>query len=237
MAVFHGESGAFHLVIPAAGIGSRFAAAIPKQYATIDNKPLIHHAIVACVAAGGCQSVTVALAADDAYWSDPDVGVPLCTVTGGAERSDSVLAALDDLVTRGVDNDALVLVHDAARPCVQADDVCALIAAAHTDAGALLAAPVADTLKRASNGLVQETVDRADLWRALTPQAFRLGVLRQALQHCSKQGLAITDDASAVELLGFSPCIVQGSAANIKVTMPEELAVATHYFRAATNNP
>lgn len=225
----------FHLVIPAAGTGSRFAAAIPKQYAEINKTPLIHHAIQACVHVGGCQSVTVALAADDRYWSGLDCGVEIHRVEGGAERSDSVLAALEDLAGRGVDVDALVLVHDAARPCVQADDVRALIVEAQSAAGAILAAPVADTLKKVSDGAVVATVDRVELWRALTPQAFRLGLLRQALAHCVEHGIVVTDDASAVEALGLQPRIVQGSSANIKVTLPEELAVAAQYLLHGKN--
>lgn len=220
----------FHLVIPAAGIGSRFGTDTPKQYAQINNSPLIHHAIQACVAAGGCQSVTVALAADDHYWSQLECGVDIYRVNGGAERSDSVLAALDGLASRGVDAEALVLVHDAARPCVQAEDVRALIVAAQTDAGAILAVPVADTLKRVNKGLAVGTIDRTQLWRALTPQAFRLGLLRRALLHCLDESIAVTDDASAIETLSYKPKVVQGSAANIKVTLPEDLAVVKHYL-------
>lgn len=222
----------FHLVIPAAGIGSRFGSRTPKQYACIEDKPLIHWAIAACLNVGHCQSLTVALAADDSYWQAPATDIPLATVSGGKERADSVLAALEYLQSQKVADDALVLVHDAARPYVPAADIAALLAAAtnHGD-GAILAAPVADTLKLMSaDGNIESTVDRSRLWRALTPQAFPLGLLLNAMRESSARGQLVTDEASAVEYLGGHPQLVKANAANIKVTLPEDLQTVAGFL-------
>jgi 2-C-methyl-D-erythritol 4-phosphate cytidylyltransferase len=217
--------------VPAAGIGSRFGAQQPKQYASIANKPIIHHAIEACVTGGQCLSVTVALAAADQYWQSPNVDAPLNTVTGGAERADSVFAALQSLRSRGVSDDALVLVHDAARPYLPKQDVAALLENVPDDGAAILATPVADTIKQVSaDSRVEKTVDRSQLWRALTPQAAPLGVLLDALEHCRQQSVVVTDEASAVEARGLEVVIVQGSAANIKVTLPEDLVAVAAYM-------
>ncbi len=221
----------FHLVVPAAGIGSRFGTQQPKQYASIANKPIIHHAIEACLAGGQCLSVAVALAAADQYWQSPNVDVPLNTVTGGAERADSVFAALQSLRSSGVSDDALVLVHDAARPYLPKQDVAALLESVPDDGAAILAAPVADTIKQVSaDSRVEKTVDRSQLWRALTPQAAPLGVLLAALEHCRQQSVVVTDEASAIEARGLEVVIVQGSAANIKVTLPEDLVAVAAYM-------
>lgn len=228
-------SSAFHLVIPAAGIGSRFGADKPKQYCEIQHKPLIHHAMESCVAAGGCQSITVALAEDDRHWAPNLSLMPQQRVLGGAERSDSVLAALNVLVSNGVGAEDWVLVHDAARPYVPLIDMQNLLLNANTAAGALLAAPVADTIKRVRDGKVTETVDRSSLWRALTPQAFQLGCLIEALQYCGSQQISVTDEASAMQALGMEPLVVQGSAANIKVTLPEDLHTVANFLAKNPN--
>ncbi|RMD78378.1 MAG: 2-C-methyl-D-erythritol 4-phosphate cytidylyltransferase [Gammaproteobacteria bacterium] len=153
----------------------------------------------------------------------------LLTAPGGAERCCSVLAGLRRLEGLAGPADR-VLVHDAARPCLPRADLERLLAAAGEDpAGGLLALPVADTLKRAAGERVRETVDRRGLWRALTPQLFPYGLLREALEACHAEGRdhgGITDEASAVEALGRAPLLVEGSPANIKVTTPADLALA-----------
>jgi 2-C-methyl-D-erythritol 4-phosphate cytidylyltransferase len=147
-------------------------------------------------------------------------------VEGGAERAVSVLNGLHALEDLARDDD-WILVHDAARPCVRATDVTNLIdVATATPHGGLLATPVADTLKRSTHeGSVALTVDRHQLWRALTPQIFPYTALRQALIHASADGVVITDEASAMERAGFSPCLVQGASDNIKVTQEEDLVI------------
>jgi 2-C-methyl-D-erythritol 4-phosphate cytidylyltransferase len=150
---------------------------------------------------------------------------------GGAERADSVLAGLHALQAN---DDDWVLVHDAARPCLHADDLSRLIAELRSDpVGGLLAVPVSDTIKRADEqGAVLGTVDRKHLWRALTPQMFRFGVIKRALLSAREQSIQVTDEASAVEALGLRPKLVLGRSDNIKITIPEDLALAEFILRS-----
>ena len=216
-------------VVPAAGSGRRFGGEVPKQYLQAAGKPLLRHALEALLAHPGIDGAVVALADGDARWPGWTTlhGKPVLACRGGAERADSVLAALAALPA-GVADDALVLVHDAARPNLQAADIGALLeaAAAHPD-GAILAAPVRDTLKRAdAGGRILATEPRQALWRALTPQAFRRDLLLRALQAARDAGLVATDEAMAVERLGCRPRLVEGREDNLKVTTPADLALA-----------
>jgi 2-C-methyl-D-erythritol 4-phosphate cytidylyltransferase len=218
-------------VIPAAGRGTRFGGDIPKQYLEAAGKPLIVHALDALLAHPRIAGAVVALAADDARWPGCDSlhGKPVLRCTGGGERADSVLAALCALPST-VSADALVLVHDAARPNLRSEDVGRLIAAAEADAdGAILAAPVRDTLKRADGHVrIAGTESREGLWRALTPQAFRRGALIAALEDARATGVVVTDEAMAMERMGAKPRLVEGREDNIKVTTPSDLALATY---------
>ncbi|WP_271680764.1 2-C-methyl-D-erythritol 4-phosphate cytidylyltransferase [Thermomonas mangrovi] len=216
-------------LVPAAGSGRRFGGEVPKQYLQAAGKPLLRHALEALLAHPGIDGAVVALADGDARWPGWTTlhGKPVLACRGGAERADSVLAALAALPA-GVADDALVLVHDAARPNLQAADIGALLeaAAAHPD-GAILAAPVRDTLKRAdAGGRILATEPRQALWRALTPQAFRRDLLLRALQAARDAGLVATDEAMAVERLGCRPRLVEGREDNLKVTTPADLALA-----------
>jgi len=218
-------------VIPAAGRGTRFGGEIPKQYLEAAGKPLIAHALDALLAHPRVVGAVVALAADDARWPGWDVlhGKPVLRCTGGGARADSVLAALHALPST-VSADALVLVHDAARPNLRGEDVGRLIAAAEVDAdGAILAAPVRDTLKRADeHARIAGTEPRDGLWRALTPQAFQRGALIAALEDARAAGIAVTDEAMAMERIGAKPRLVEGREDNIKVTTPSDLALAAY---------
>jgi 2-C-methyl-D-erythritol 4-phosphate cytidylyltransferase len=218
-------------VIPAAGRGTRFGGDIPKQYLEAAGKPLIAHALDALLSHPDVAGAMVALAADDAHWPGLDSlrGKPVLRCTGGGERADSVLAALHALPP-AVGADALVLVHDAARPNLSSDDIGRLIAAAGSDAdGAILAAPVRDTLKRADGqARIAGTESRDGLWRALTPQAFRRGALTLALESARAAGVVVTDEAMAMERMGVKPRLVEGREDNIKVTTPSDLALATY---------
>jgi 2-C-methyl-D-erythritol 4-phosphate cytidylyltransferase len=216
-------------LVPAAGSGRRFGGEVPKQYLQAASKPLLRHALEALLAHPGIDGAVVALADGDARWPGWTTlhGKPVLACRGGAERADSVLAALAALPA-GVADDALVLVHDAARPNLQAPDIGALLeaAAAHPD-GAILAAPVRDTLKRAdAEGRILATEPREALWRALTPQAFRRDLLLRALQAARDAGIVATDEAMAVERLGCRPRLVEGREDNLKVTTPADLALA-----------
>jgi 2-C-methyl-D-erythritol 4-phosphate cytidylyltransferase len=225
--------GGYWLVVPAAGRGRRMAAGPtepPKQYLPIDGRAVVEHALAPFLADDRLRGACVALAADDATFAtlpvarDPRVR----TTTGGAERRDSVAAGLRALAAAGADDDDWVLVHDAARPCLDRADLDRLLDAlpASPD-GALLAAPVADTLKRAdADGRVERTVDRSDLWRALTPQAARLGRLQAALAAAP----GATDEAAALEATGARPRLVAGSGANLKITAPADLELARRWL-------
>lgn len=216
-------------IIPAAGRGARFGAEIPKQYLTLAGRPLIEHSLRAVLANEAVDGVMVALAADDPYWPgwrEMD-GRPVYTCLGGGERADSVLAALRALPAT-VSDEQWVLVHDAARPCLRRVDLARLLQVGRIDpVGALLAAPVRDTLKRADHlGRSIATEPRECLWRALTPQLFRRGGLTRALEAALKAGVRVTDEAMAIERLGLKPVLVEGSEDNLKVTTPADLRLA-----------
>jgi 2-C-methyl-D-erythritol 4-phosphate cytidylyltransferase len=215
-------------LVPAAGSGRRFGSEVPKQYLQAAGKPLLEHALAALLSHPGIDGVVVALAADDARWPGWTRlhGKPVVACVGGGDRADSVLAALHALPV-DVANDELLLIHDAARPNLRGTDITALIDAAQacTD-GAILAAPVRDTLKRAAGNRITGTEPRDGLWRALTPQAFRRDLLLRALRHARSHGLVATDEAMAVERLGLHPALVEGREDNLKVTTPADLALA-----------
>ncbi len=218
-------------VIPAAGRGTRFGGDIPKQYLEIAGRPLIAYALDALLRHPAVEGAVVALAADDVRWPGWTSlhGKPVLRCGGGRERAESVLAGLAAIPAQAGD-DILVLVHDAARPNLRSEDVDRLIAAAsqHRD-GALLAAPVRDTLKRADvDGFVASTEPRERLWRALTPQAFTRGALAAALERARADGVVVTDEAMAMERVGAMPKLVEGREDNLKVTTPADLALAVH---------
>ena len=218
-------------VIPAAGRGSRFGGEVPKQYLDLAGQTLLTHALDALLAHPAVSGAVVALATDDARWPGwiSRHGKPVIACVGGGERADSVLAALQALPV-DLPADTLVLVHDAARPNLRASDITHLIDAARTSVdGALLAAPVRDTLKRAdSEGCVQATEPRERLWRALTPQAFRRDALLRALQQAREAGVVVTDEAMAMELAGAHPRLVEGREDNLKITTRSDLALAEY---------
>jgi 2-C-methyl-D-erythritol 4-phosphate cytidylyltransferase len=213
-------------MIPAAGRGMRFGGDIPKQYLEAAGKPLIAHALDALLSHERIEGVVVALAADDARWPGWTSlhGKPVLRCIGGGERADSVLAALHALPAE-LAGDALVLVHDAARPNLRVSDIERLVdAASNCDDGAILAAPVRDTLKRAgADSRIAATEPRERLWRALTPQAFRRAPLTVALERARADGVVVTDEAMAMERMGARPMLVEGREDNIKVTTPADL--------------
>ena len=221
-------------VVPAAGVGKRMQADRPKQYLEIAGRPLIEYAITQLMANPHIEGVVVAISADDEYWPALEIALdkPLWVVEGGVERCHSVLNALQELATRANEED-WVLVHDAARPCVRAEDITHLITQLmNDDIGGLLAVPVRDTMKRAgTNQRVIATEERKGLWHALTPQMFRFGKLRHALEQAIEDESLVTDEASAMELAEYEPLLVEGHADNIKVTRPEDLALATFYLQ------
>jgi 2-C-methyl-D-erythritol 4-phosphate cytidylyltransferase len=222
------------LVVPAAGRGRRMGAERPKQYLTLAGHPVLVQTLTRLHQAFPEARLCLCLDPDDAYF-DP-AWVPFGEwrrSPGGAERVDSVRQALAALADEAHDDD-LVLVHDVARPCVTVADLQRLLASLREDAaGGLLATPVADTMKRDDgHGSVARTESRRGLWHAQTPQGFRYGLLCRALDAAGARGLEVTDEASAVEALGLSPRLVSGRRDNIKITHPEDLALAAHILAA-----
>ena len=232
----------FWAIIPAAGAGKRMAADRPKQYLAFQNKTVIEYSLNRLLDHPAISGAVVALDENDIYWNQLSFNhsKPGVDIIGGAERCDSVLRALQALVEHLGNKDlshVWVLVHDAARPCVREEDLNKLIEmASHDDNGGLLALPVRDTMKRQQdNNRVQTTVDRAGLWHALTPQMFKLSLLIKALQDALEKGLHVTDDASAMELAGYSPLLVEGHEDNIKITRPFDLQLANLYIQNQLN--
>lgn len=219
----------FWVVIPAAGRGTRMGESLPKQYLELAGKPVIEHAASVFLEHAGCAGLVVAIAEDDQIWPSLSLAKhPRVAVTvGGGQRSDSVRAGLAALEAH-CDEQDWILVHDAARPCLSTQELSRLLADLSADAvGGLLAAHVVDTLKRADDQhRVAETVNRERLWRALTPQMFRFGLLRRALHAAASEAVTVTDESQAIERLGFKPRLVAGNADNIKITLPEDLVRA-----------
>ncbi len=217
----------FWAVIPAAGIGTRMQADRPKQYLPLAGRCILEHTLDCFLDHPGLKGLVVCLAAGDPYWPDlPSAhDSRILAVEGGGERADSVLNGLQALGRLGATAQDWVLVHDAARPNLARSDLDRLLGELAEDpVGGLLAVPARDTLKRSRpDGRVLETVDRSHIWQAFTPQMFRLGALREALGAALAGRAAITDEASAMELAGLAPSLVEGRADNLKVTRPEDL--------------
>ena len=215
-------------LVPCAGVGERAGLGAPKQYASIEGRALVAHTLDALVRVQRLQATLVVLAPGDTQFEslaggfDPErVWAARC---GGGTRAASVAQGLAELQRRGASDDDWVLVHDAARCLLRPAWVDRLIDACGGDAvGGLLALPLSDTLKQAGQGRVQRTLPRADKWAAQTPQMFRLGLLRKALQQA---GAEVTDEASAVEALGVQPLLVPGELENFKITWPQDFALA-----------
>ena len=221
-------------VIPAAGRGERFGGGLPKQYARLRGRSLIEWSLAPFLARNDLAGIVVALAADDREWARCRPADPrLIEAPGGEERAGSVENALTLITRRGGAGEDLVLVHDAARPCLHPEDLEGLLASGRASSdGALLAVPVEDTLKQSEDGRCVRTVDRRRIWRAMTPQLFRLGALRRALDGARVDGVRVTDEASAVEHQGGRPLLVEGRTDNLKVTRPADLALAEAVLEA-----
>ena len=220
-------------VLPAAGGGSRMGLSRPKQYLPLKGRALIEWSLLALLDCGWIDAVVVVIAKSDQEFATlPIAGHPkLVVTTGGAARADSVLAGLKEVSARtAAFKEVHVLVHDAARPCLEVASIEQLVDEADDKHGGLLALPCTDTLKRGKQNKVVETVDRAFYWRAQTPQLFRLDLLTQALDECRARDVAVTDEASAMERAGFHPRLVRGRESNIKVTFPEDLALAEFWL-------
>ena len=206
----------------------------PKQYLPLRGRALLEWSLAPFLDAGWIDGVVLALPKGDTdYAKLPIAGHPkIVTVTGGATRADSVLAGLQAVTERSLmlDSPVYVLVHDAARPCLTVDDVETLRDEASDEQGGLLAVPVTDVLKHEEKECSARTVDHATLWRAQTPQLFRLDLLRTALEQAIAKGKPLGDEAAAMELAGYKPMLVRGRESNLKVTYPEDLPLAEFWL-------
>jgi 2-C-methyl-D-erythritol 4-phosphate cytidylyltransferase len=215
----------YYALVPAAGFGSRMGHEIPKQYMMLAGKPMIYHALGTLCSNAEISTVFVVLSPDDAQWHTfdwSDFGDKLQPLfCGGQTRAESVL---NGLMASELELDDWVLVHDAARPCLSAQQLSHLLDELRDDeVGGLLAVPVADTLKRGdARQRVEYTESRLGLWQAQTPQMFRTGLLLQALESAP----GVTDEASAVESLGLFPKLVSSDSSNFKVTYPQDMLLA-----------
>lgn len=230
-------------LIPAAGIGARMGAECPKQYLPLLGKPILLHTLEKLCSFDGIKGVLLGLAKNDPYWPEHEsacnsLSSYLGHYVGGKERADTVLNGILALEPHIESDNDWVLVHDAARPCIRHQDIQALLTAIEDhEAGGLLGLPIADTVKRTDNDdAVTDTVDRSGLWRALTPQVFRFGVLKKALKTALEKNITVTDESSAVESAGYKPLMVAGTPDNIKITLPGDLKMAELYLSGQGSN-
>lgn len=222
------------VIVPAAGVGKRMLASCPKQYLTINDESVLSHTVNRLLSHKNIHQVVLVLSDNDDYFAQTALAnnANIRRVSGGKERVDSVLNGL-----QVVDGNQWVLVHDAARPCVTHQDIDKLIEQCLShNRGGILAAPVVDTMKRAikknsDSTSISETVERDFLWHAFTPQMFKTRELKRAIQHAQRDGLVITDESSAIEYAGIPSLLVSGCRDNIKITRPEDLALARFYLK------
>jgi 2-C-methyl-D-erythritol 4-phosphate cytidylyltransferase len=225
----------FPVIVPAAGVGKRMLVDCPKQYLLINKQTVLSHTVMTLLSHPRITQVILVLSEKDQYFSQLALAKQekLLRVNGGKERVDSVLNGL-----KVVDQVKYpwVLVHDAARPCVSHTDIDNLISSCLThNYGGVLAAPVRDTMKRSTPkkstyNLIKNTVEREDLWHALTPQCYKTKELKDAIEQGLAQGIDITDESSAIEYANLPSLLVPGSSENIKITHPNDLALATFYL-------
>ena len=219
----------YTVLIPAAGVGSRFGAPMPKQYAQIAGRPVLQHTLDVFAAHPQIARIAVIISPED-EWFDDTIRLPTNAAVyrkGGATRAHTVANGLHTLLQQQhLSPDTIVLVHDAARCCLPIAALNRLLdALPHCPDGAILAVPVADTLKQQDdNHRIVHTVPREGLWQAQTPQAFRAGSLHLALQSADLQ--QVTDEASAMERAGYAPRLIEGDTRNIKLTRPDDAAWA-----------
>lgn len=220
-------------VVPAAGVGKRMGVDYPKQYLSLLDKTVCEHTLLRLLSVPQLKKIIVCVSKTDTWW--PQLSIKddprIVTVAGGKERCDSVLNGLNYLRTLAADSD-WVMVHDVARPCVRVADIELLMAKTqdHPDGG-ILATPVRDTLKRAKGNTIATTVDRSQLWQALTPQLFKVGALTHALASALENQVTVTDEASAIEWAGGQPLLIEGHPDNIKITHPNDLPLALLFLK------
>ena len=223
----------FIVIVPAAGVGKRMLASCPKQYLKINNLSILTHTTNRLLSHPKIAKVILVLSDEDEYFTQTELvdNTNIIRVSGGKERVNSVLNGLQAI---DVQKYPWVLVHDAARPCVTHEDIDKIIEqCTESNCGGLLAAQVVDTMKQSSTikpNIVGSTIERSNLWHAFTPQMYKTVELKQAIEQALEQGLAITDESSAIELAGLPSLLISGRRDNIKITRPEDLALAAFYL-------
>ena len=223
-------------VVPAAGIGQRMGTERPKQYLELAGRTILEHSLARLADHPMIHAVQPVIRDDDPVWPGvrerlADRENVLAAASGGDERQKSVANGLKALDNLGPED--LVLVHDAVRPCIRGLEIDAVIGAAREGSGAILAVPVADTLKRVnSDGQIEATVDRKPLWRAQTPQVFPAEKLAGALDRAMAGDAPATDEAMVMEQAGYRVRVVPGREDNLKITQPEDLALAATVLEA-----
>lgn len=223
---------ALYAVVPAAGVGKRMQADRPKQYLQVNGQSILEHTVTRLLMFSPFEKIMMVMNHDDPFYHDMPVSKDdrVLHCEGGKERVDSVLNGLNALLEQGASPYDWIMVHDVARPCISQNDIQRLYDA-RNDQGAILGAPVRDTMKRTDGqGSIIETVEREHLWHALTPQLAPLGVLKKAIESSVEQQLPVTDEASALEHAGLKPKMIAGLASNIKVTHPDDLAMVTQFL-------
>ena len=217
-------------IVPAAGVGLRMGSDTPKQYLPLDGTPVIAITLQKLASIVEIKSIVVALHPQDRWFSQlqPSLDKRVVTVIGGDERHLSVLNALRSIGQAAAQQD-WVLVHDAVRPCVLSRDIRKLLTElSHHAIGGLLGAPAENTMKQVDERAeVRSTLDRGGIWTAFTPQMFRYGLLLTAIETAVENNTVVTDEASAIELMGQRPQMIEGARTNIKITHAADLALAS----------
>ncbi|GJM05623.1 MAG: 2-C-methyl-D-erythritol 4-phosphate cytidylyltransferase [marine bacterium B5-7] len=227
------DNAKYWVVIPAAGVGARVGADKPKQYISINNKTIIEYTIDCFIHREEIEKIVVAISKEDEYW--PTLSISnhdkIMTAPGGEERYQSVLNSLQ-ILSGKAENSDWVMVHDAARPCLNQSAIDRLIIELRThDVGGILAMPCRDTMKRANDvGEIAQTVERESLWHAQTPQMFKYGKLLSAIEDALKNRVVVTDESMAIERMGFKPMLVSGHQENIKLTHKDDLETLKIYL-------
>jgi 2-C-methyl-D-erythritol 4-phosphate cytidylyltransferase len=226
----------YFAIIPAAGTGTRMQAETPKQYLTLLGKSILELAAESLLHHPQIEKLVIVLKENDSFFKTlPLQAHPkIITATGGNERFHTVLNGLNSLLPFADQND-WILIHDAARPCLQRSDIDKLITVLDNHpTGGILGVSIRDTIKRVIENKISETIDRNELWHAYTPQMFRFGLLHDAITSALEKNQHITDDAMAIELMGLQPLMIEGRRDNIKITQQSDLALAEFYLRSLT---
>ena len=231
------DNSKYWVVIPAAGVGTRMGVDKPKQYISVNGKTIIEHTIDCFIEREEITGIVVVVSKADEYWPTLSISKNerIITAPGGDERYQSVFNGLTILKDKAGEND-WVLVHDAARPCLNQSAIDRLMINLRThDVGGILALPCRDTMKRANiAGEIENTVERESLWHAQTPQMFRYGKLMSAIEQVLNNNIVVTDEAMAMEHCGYNPVLVQGHQENIKITHKDDLMYMEMYLKRMT---